>query len=517
MTDISRRSFLQGSALGVAGILGPLAITHAGVAVADEATPAATEEVAPSQDGKTYSIAENYELPSVNIKQPGDPSILNIFGQIDPVKYVTDIPRSQLHDLLLDEEQDVADYTTPDGVVIPAVYIKLRNRANRMWGGIGAGVGTENNTGHEWDVFMKNWTEEEAQATVDAPGYQWFVVNDLCQINGKSYDENRKVLDAIADKGLLWRRYVGSQPQYYIMGQLPGYWEIGQMELVAQGKEEEAAQFAADCALAMGNGVKYIFDGYRPITRIMPASGDIIEGDWAPFTNWEETLKQFDSFVIAPCQCRQKKDLLADYLGGEERACRHDHYQETCLNFGAVADYYKEIGIGVPVTQEEAIQRVKDSVAMGLVVDGELKRDGGTYCACHSDCCQLLGKMNLMYQAGKVPTCIEFVSDYDLLYNKDACIMCGQCEQRCPMFSITEGEDGFYQMNEMCIRCGQCATVCPQGARKLQARPREETMGYTWDAVENGVEYAMIRMAQGRIRDFNGSNGDEIYPEPEER
>jgi len=498
MENVSRRGFVAaGAAAGMAGMLSSMGM----VAQAEEAQAAGEQAVA---------------LPCTNVKQVGDPSILNEYGQMDPVKFVTDVPESVLLDMLLTETQDVQDYTTPDGTVIPAVYIKLRNRINRYYCGIGAGVGTEANTGHEWDVFMKNWTEEEAQDFLDMPSHQWFTDMDLATVNGKPVEECLEKLNRFANRGLIFRRYVAGVPYFSVIGQLPGYWEIGQLVLANEGKEAEAAQFAVDCDLAMGNNMKYTFDNYRGITRVIPVSKDVVDGELVPYTDWEEHLKRHSSFVVVPCQCRQKKDLIADYLDGEERACRDVHPQDTCLSFGAVADYYKELGIGQELTYEEAVEKVKSNVDLGLIVDAELKRDGGTLCACHGDCCQLLGKMLLMYSLGKLPNQVELMTDYDLAYDTESCIKCGLCAQRCPMMAVAPNDEGYMMANDICVRCGQCALVCPQQARRLKPRELSHTFALPEDSVDQAREMGLIRMALGRIRDFDGTNGDEIYWEPED-
>lgn len=43
----------------------------------------------------------------------------------------------------------------------------------------------------------------------------------------------------------------------------------------------------------------------------------------------------------------------------------------------------------------------------------------------------------------------------------DACIMCGTCEDKCPVEAISAG-DTQYEINpDVCIDCGACASVCP--------------------------------------------------------
>lgn len=55
----------------------------------------------------------------------------------------------------------------------------------------------------------------------------------------------------------------------------------------------------------------------------------------------------------------------------------------------------------------------------------------------------------------------------------DACIMCGSCEQECPVHAIVEGQ-GKHQINPaVCIDCGTCSGVCPTGAARRVPYIRE--------------------------------------------
>ena len=67
-------------------------------------------------------------------------------------------------------------------------------------------------------------------------------------------------------------------------------------------------------------------------------------------------------------------------------------------------------------------------------------------------------------------------SSYLLQYDREACIQCGACVERCPMVAISMDEDGYPQVDDYCVRCGQCGMVCPASARKLAARPANDRL-----------------------------------------
>ncbi len=97
-------------------------------------------------------------------------------------------------------------------------------------------------------------------------------------------------------------------------------------------------------------------------------------------------------------------------------------------------------------------------------------REPEIICSCHGDCCDILSSYVALGNDGMaMMNSTPYLSHYNLVVDHDACIKCGACVERCPLFAITMTEDGP-QVNLQCVRCGQCATVCPVGARKLVHR-----------------------------------------------
>ena len=96
------------------------------------------------------------------------------------------------------------------------------------------------------------------------------------------------------------------------------------------------------------------------------------------------------------------------------------------------------------------------------------------------------------------------MSNYTLELDKDACLQCGACIERCPMHSITFGDDGYPQMDAACARCGQCAVVCPAQARKLVAKPKDEQLDLPENVLDDWYEKGKYRAMKGTLYDFVG-------------
>ena len=50
----------------------------------------------------------------------------------------------------------------------------------------------------------------------------------------------------------------------------------------------------------------------------------------------------------------------------------------------------------------------------------------------------------------------------------DDWIMCGACENECPVSAISAGDDKYVIDPETCVECGACAGVCPVEAPKAE-------------------------------------------------
>lgn len=46
----------------------------------------------------------------------------------------------------------------------------------------------------------------------------------------------------------------------------------------------------------------------------------------------------------------------------------------------------------------------------------------------------------------------------------DACTLCGNCADECPINAIIEGENIYVIDQEFCTECGACVYVCDAGA-----------------------------------------------------
>jgi len=192
--------------------------------------------------------------------------------RLDPVKYVTTLSHSELEDMLANEAEVTEDYVTPNGKVIPAIYVALRNRINRCGGGIGSIVSGDDH----WDVYMNFWTEDDARHTLEMPMNKWFIANEFADKTGRTEAEAAAILDDMADRALIWRVQRTGLAHYSVMGQIPGYWEWKELNIVNNESDEMGALWNQGCNTSWGED-RPIGSLYQSLVHVHPCSRDVVE------------------------------------------------------------------------------------------------------------------------------------------------------------------------------------------------------------------------------------------------
>lgn len=458
--------------------------TFVGAAAAAAAVAAAGTELAAPDAAKAEPLFEDapWEGTSEDIYAPS--------GRIDPLKAMTDLSSDEIEAMLLAESEVTEDFVCGDGTVIPAWAIKVRNRFNRI--GIGLGTVADTSTGAAWGTILDNWTEEEAEAYLKAPLFKLFTLQDYVALNPEyTYEQADAILTQMASHSLLARFHRAGVMQYYVLAPLWGMWEFNMDSFDADFCNTFNMSLGADFAPAAVNSI-------RPLCQIVPVGADVVDGEMAPYSDWRETLAKNELFTLSPCQCRLEKTVTGTNVCDPAHA--GEIAEETCIAVGEIAEFFLERGIGRQISRDEAEARIQKSIDAGLVVEQLFSKRCEVICQCHGDCCKLLTTYVALGGAGNM---MENISNYVLNYDADACIGCGMCVPRCPMFAI-ELVDGKCEMNRQCVRCGQCALVCPASARSLSAKPTEELIELPEDMWDDYHQFSQMRMAEGYIVDFVG-------------
>lgn len=486
--SMDRRSFVgamgvMGAMGGMAGMLSVMSKAPAGVAKADEAAETDGDEEA-SASGTAAGGAVTMNNPRSEY--------WDTFAHLEnPV-----MTREEALDFLYNPQMATEDLTLDDGTVIPAVYLNLRNRWNRIGLGIGSQVDA---SGDYWTRLMYLYTEEEAAQYLELPIYKVFTAEDYAEVSGRPVAECVEICDNFAKKGVLPRFTRGGVPHYFLTNQ----WLGANMHAHEEGFQENRGLNAPDW-----NPNQY--NSGTPIYQVVPVNTDVVaDTEILPLDDWKAVIERNNLFVVTPCACRAATAASQgdfEYQNGDWDTRLNDetghHFRiNTCLAMGELAEYYLYQGYGWELTKEEAIRNCEQSVEEGMVIEHFYGKTSEVICCCHCDCCGLLGALRACNGEGDA---VQVTSNYQLNVDTDLCIQCGTCVDRCTMHSVSMGEDGYPTVDNACARCGACCITCPAGARTLTAAPKELRDDVPQTMWEDWSEKPIYRAMKGQLVDFIG-------------
>ena len=394
------------------------------------------------------------------------------------------------------------DFECSDGSTVPAVWNKLRTLVNTYGTGIGSDMSDK---GPEAFAFWQRlFTEDEAQAYIEMPYGVMFSAAEFAAETGRDEAECEALCEDLAARNLLFRCRRAGVPFYHHIAVYHGMFEYNLNNYSEEG-------WLLDLNNMEGaDGKAGFFNAGSPFYYAVPVNKDIVSGDDGvlPLTDIEKIVARNSVFAVSPCQCRgsalAREGIERPAIGSDELkdfmmpTCGHP--LETCLSMGEEAEFYIENGIGRQIDQEEAMAVLQRSVDAGMILQSSFTNDSCVICSCTGECCGILKTYQAIgAEAFGAASARPNTSHYDLAYDQEACIKCGACIERCPMFAITFDDEGYPTVNDLCMRCGQCGLVCPAGARTLAAKAAEDRLETPADMLGDYNLKAAYRFEHGLL------------------
>jgi len=281
-------------------------------------------------------------------------------------------------------------------------------------------------------------------------------------------------LDDMAERGLLFRLRKGGAAKYAAIPFVHGLFEF-QVKSLSRDFARMVEQYFDE---AFG---KTMQDGAALFLRTVPVQESVDAAHHvARYEDAVEILKNKPRIVVTDCICRKRTEVM-------DRGC--GKHLEACFMFGSMGQYYLDRNLGREVSLAEAVGILEKCREAGLVTQPATSQNPAGMCNCCGDCCGVLAALN------KHPRPAEIVfTNHFAAVDRDACMGCEVCPDRCQMHALAMDADGLAAVNrDRCIGCGLCVTTCPAQAITLTPKPEREVR-----VPPAGMAEQMLLMAQKR-------------------
>ena len=265
----------------------------------------------------------------------------------------------------------------------------------------------------------------------------------IAQRAGLEQEAAERMLKEMAEKGLCGDVQSREKPTRYMAAQFAiGIWEYQVKRLTPE--------LAADVGEYLKTALQPEVWRKAPQLRTIPVRESItVKAETLPYEQAELLLRQYDTFAVAPCICREEKSLVGEGCGKP---------LETCLLMGGAAKSYMRHLRGREITLEEALGILETADRAGLVLQPGNIREAANICCCCGDCCGVLRNL----KQHPAPASI-IASAYYAVVDEEVCAGCETCVERCQMEAITVNGTAHIDLKR-CIGCGLCVTTCTTGS-----------------------------------------------------
>ena len=284
----------------------------------------------------------------------------------------------------------------------------------------------------EYRVFEKWITDEQIAVMLAMTSMKPAFVPIIARKAGLPVRRTREILHEITDIGLVVQVVVPKVGLeiYLLPPYTPGVFEfllinekfcIAHPEIAyAFHQHATTSQIEHAPNTPMGAGIMRVI----PVESAIPADAEKIDNE-----RCNKYIEDNEGHMsVTPCQCRRVRRMMGEGSG--------DLDEGLCIFMGHVGDMFNRTGKGRPVSVAEAKALVQKCEERGCVHQITTLHQGETFaiCNCMPESCLALGVSQYYNTPGTSRS--NYVAEID----KEKCVACGQCTDRCANNAIQMGQ-----------------------------------------------------------------------------
>ncbi len=314
------------------------------------------------------------------------------------------------------------------------------------------------------------FTEKEARYVALLP-IRPFTVEKASRAWGLSVAESERLLDSLAEKGILLDIEENGRTTYVLPPPMAGFFEFSMMRVRSDVDQGVLAELFYEYLNVEEDFIRALFaDGETNLGRVFvhePAVPPELSLHVLDYERASHIIRSASEMAVGICYCRHKMEHLG-------KAC--DAPRDICMTFNNTASSLIRHGIAGKVSVEEGLSLLDEAYENNLVQFGENVREKVNFiCNCCGCCCEAMiaarrfAFLHPVHTTGFLPR-----------LNRDACDGCGKCVSLCPVgaLGLVSANDPKKKAKriaridtEACLGCGVCVRACPREAIALVTRP----------------------------------------------
>ncbi|MBN2808331.1 MAG: 4Fe-4S binding protein [Deltaproteobacteria bacterium] len=282
----------------------------------------------------------------------------------------------------------------------------------------------------------------------------------------------RKILDHLADRGLLVDLEEKGETFYVLPPPMAGFFEFSLMRIRSDIDQKYLSELFYQYLNVEEDFVRELFvQGETQLGRTFVHEPALSTDNALYVLDYEratEVIRTASHMAVGLCYCRHKMEHLG-------KACKAP--LDICMTFNTTAASLIKHNIARSVEAEEGLDLLRQAYEYDLVQFGENVREQVNFiCNCCSCCCEAMIAARRFAFLNPVHT-TNFLPEI----KPEECTLCGKCVNVCPvqalsLVSANDPQDKKKRVvrlqEKLCLGCGLCVRACSDKRIVLKSRPQ---------------------------------------------